>query len=441
VQTHYTKSADGTSLAYQVLGESGPVVLFVPGAISNLMLADAQPAAARFYERLSRFCRLVRFDKRGTGLSDRGVSSTALADQVDDVEAIRSAVGADEVILMGLSQGAAVSILFATRSPERVAKLILLQGLACDASDPDAPPAEAVPLIDWEEFFRDLDSDFTTFSRRLAEIMFPGASGDLVDLFTDFLRASASPQSLRSLWQGIVGLDLRPLLPELHVPTLVLHSRGDRHHPVAHGRYLAAHIREAKYVELESDVHVVTMDGDCTNEIVAAVEDFVTGTVRHAAERRFAAILFADIVDSTAKQTERGDRGWRDRLGAWEQSMGRVVDQFSGRIVKFQGDGVMAVFGSAGDALRAAKGAIDASAGLGLTVRAGVHAGEAYEVDGDLFGTCINIAARVCGQAKPGEVLTTAVVEGLVEGSDLRFENRGESELKGIGKRRVSALV
>jgi pimeloyl-ACP methyl ester carboxylesterase len=412
VQTDYTKSADGTSLAYQILGESGPVLLYVPGAISNLMLADAQPAAARFYERLSRFCRLVRFDKRGTGLSDRGVSSTGLDEQVDDVEAIRRAVGADEVILMGLSQGAAVSILYATRSPERVNKLILLQGLACDASDPEAPPAQAVPLIDWAEFFRDLDNDFTTFSRHFTEIMFPDAPEELVDLITDFLRASASPQSLRSLWQGIVGLDLRPLLPELHLPTLVLHSRGDRHHPVAHGRYLAAHIRDAKYVELDSDMHVVSMDGDCTNEIVAAVEELVTGTVRHAAERRFAAILFADLVDSTAKQAERGDRGWRDQLGAWEQVMGRIVDQFTGRIVKFQGDGVMDVFGSAGDALRAAKAALGASAGLGLTARAGVHAGEAYEVDGDLFGTCVNIAARVCGQAGPGEVLTTAVVEG-----------------------------
>jgi class 3 adenylate cyclase len=203
---------------------------------------------------------------------------------------------------------------------------------------------------------------------------------------------------------------------------------------------LAEHVPGARYLELDSDLHVPVFDPRMADELATAMEEFVTGTVRHTAGRRFAAILFANIVNSTAHQRARGDRAWRDQVASWEGAMHRVVEQFSGRVVKFQGDGLMAVFGSAGEALRAARAALSAMTDLGLQGRAGVHAGEAHEAGGDLFGTCVNIAARVCDSAAADEVLTTAVVEGLVEGSGLNFDERGEADLKGIGKRRLLRL-
>jgi pimeloyl-ACP methyl ester carboxylesterase len=441
METRYTKSADGVSIAYQVYGADEPTVLCIPGSISNLMLADATPALARFWERLGRFARVVRFDKRGTGLSDRSAADAARIDQqVPDVEAVRAAAGAERVVLSGLSQGAAVAVRYALQYPERVAKLILFEGVCCDAHDPWAPASAAEPIIDWDGFFGDLETDFGAFSRRLAQSMNPSAPDTVVDMYADFLRATASPQSLRSLWQSIVGLDLRPVLKQLDVPTLIIHARGDRHHPVSHGRYLAEHIANARYVELDTDAHVPMFVDASLGETLTAIEDFVTGTVRHTADRRFAAILFVDIVDSTTEQRARGDRVWRDVVASFEEAARRTVQQFAGRVLKFQGDGLMAAFGNAGEALRAARATVEVARSLGIALRAGLHAGEAYETQGDLFGTCVNIAARVCDRAEGGQVWTTAVVEGLVEGSELRFEDRGEVELKGVGPRRLARL-
>jgi pimeloyl-ACP methyl ester carboxylesterase len=206
-----------------------PTVLCIPGSISNLMLADGTPALARFWERLGRFARVVRFDKRGTGLSDRSAADAARIDQqVPDVDAVRAAAGADRVILNGLSQGAAVAVRYALQYPERVAKLILFEGVCCDAHDPSAPASAAEPIIDWDQFFGDLETDFGAFSRRLAQTMNPSAPDTVVDMYADFLRATASPQSLRSLWQSIVGLDLRPVLEHLDVPTLIISRASAR---------------------------------------------------------------------------------------------------------------------------------------------------------------------------------------------------------------------
>jgi pimeloyl-ACP methyl ester carboxylesterase len=440
IETHYVKSG-GISIAYRVQGSGGPTVLFVPGAISNMALDDAAPVLARVTERFSRYCRVVRFDKRGTGLSDRNPDALGIEDQVPDIEAVRAAVGSERIVLHGLSQGAAVSVLYALAHPERVSHLILFEGLVCDARDPYASDDTAEPLMDWKEFFGSLDTDFSDFSRRFAQQCFPDAPEDVMAGMTDFLRATASPATFRSLWQGVVGLDLRPRLAGLDVPTLVLHATGDQHHRVSHGRYFAEFIPNARYVEIDSNSHVPTVEDEAAEQIFTAVEEFLTGTVVHSASRRFAAVLFTDIVDSTAEQKRRGDSAWKGVLDVHHADSERLVSQFGGRIVELLGDGVLAEFSAPGEALRAARALLEAARAHGLQIRAGLHAGEVYQVGERLLGICVNAAARVADRAGPNEILTTEIVRGLVEGGAFDFEDVGEFDLKGIGTRRLLRLV
>lgn len=437
-ETRYVKSGD-VSIAYRVRGEGEPTLIYVPGAISNMVLEEVGPGA-RYLERAARICRTVRFDKRGTGLSDRGASALSIPDQVPDVETVRQEVGAERVALSGLSQGSAVAVLYALEHPERVSHLILSQGVVCDARDPYAPAEKAEPLTDWDDFFAGLEDDFAAFSRRFAETAFPGIPDDQLGGMTNFLQATASPATFRALWQGVVGLDLRPRLAELDVPTLVLHTRGDRHHPSAHGRYYAEHIRNARYVELDSDDHVPFFEESVADHALAATEEFLTGRVEHAAARRFATVLFTDIVDSTAQQQRRGDSAWKGVLEAYHGEAQRLVTQFGGRVVELLGDGVLAEFPVPGEALRAARALGTAARGQGLRIRAGLQAGEVYEVGERLLGICVNTASRVADAAGPDEVLATELVAGLVEGGGLDFHEAGEFDLKGIGTRRLLRL-
>ena len=439
-RTQYVKS-EGVSLAYQTAGEGELTLLHVPGAISNFALEDLAAPMARYFERISRFCRLVRFDKRGTGLSDRSGTPLALEDQMSDVEAVRKAVGAERVALYGLSQGAAVAVLYALQHPERVSHLILVEGVCCDASDQYRPMSETNRLVDWGDFFAELESDFEAFSHRMASIMSPGVDDEGREGMTQFLRATASPATFESLWRGIVGLDLRPVLKRLEVKTLVVHTTGDRHHPVAHGRYFAEHIPDARMLELDSELHVPYMAEEVGDQIVPVIEEFLTGTVRHSADRHFAAVLFTDIVDSTGEQRRRGDRAWQGILESHEADARRFAEQFGGKVVEVQGDGVMTTFPTAGEALRAASALRAAADDLGIQIRAGLQAGEVYQVGARLFGICVTVAARVAAQAGAGDILSTEVVRGLVEGSGLSFTDAGEFDLKGIGVRRLVRLT
>jgi len=438
--THYAKS-DGASLAYRVDSEEGPTLLHVPGALSNLALEDTIPPVARYFERLSRFSRLIRFDKRGTGLSDRGNMPLTLADQVPDVEAVREATESERVALYGLSQGAGVAVLYALAFPERVTHLILVEGMCCDAHDPYRPATGENKLVKWDEFFASLEDDFETFSREFSEICFPGGGPQFHEGVTDFLRATASPTAFESLWHGIVGIDLRPQLENVAVPTLVLHASGDRHHPVQHGRYFADHIPNTQYVELDSPFHVPYMDEAIGSQMLTAIEEFLTGSVQHTAERRFAAVLFTDIVDSTAQQQERGDRAWRSVLESHEADARRLAEQFGGSVVEVEGDGVLAAFPTAGEGIRAARAMVQAARDLGVQIRAGLHAGEVYEVGERLLGICVNVAARVVSQAGANEILTTELVQGLLEGSGFEFSDAGVFDLKGIGSRHLVRVV
>jgi pimeloyl-ACP methyl ester carboxylesterase len=439
-QNHYVKSGQ-VSIAYRVAGSGEPTALYVPGAISNMVLEDMDPVLGRFWERASRISRSVRFDKRGTGLSDRAASALAIADQVPDIEAVRRAVGAETVALHGLSQGSAVAVLYALEHPDRVSHLILAEGIVSDGRDPFAPTSEANQLVEWDEFFGRLDDDFADFSQRFAATAFPGISAEGLDAFTGVLQASASPATFRALWHGIMGLDLRERLAEITVPTLVIHASGDQFHPVAHGRYYAEHIPNARYLEVDSSSHVPMATEECCDQILAAIEEFLTGGIEHAPARRFATILFTDIVDSTEQLQRRGDAVWKRLLETHHSEAQRLVAQFGGRIVELLGDGVLAEFPVPGEGLRAACALTEAARAQGIHVRAGVHGGEVYEVGNRILGICVYTASRVADCAGADEVLTTELMRGLVEGSSFKFEDAGEHELKGIGARRLLRLA
>ncbi len=449
LQTRYAKSGD-VSLAYQVTGDADLDLVYVPGAAAGLTGAMDFAPTARYIEGLSRFCRLTRFDKRATGMSEHGDIPPTIEAQVPDVDTIRAAVGAERVAVYGLSQGAAVALLYAHRYPERVSHLVLAQGVCCDAADPARPmgPDNAMtpfgpdhPIRSWEAFFEAAESDFSGFTVSFIRALFPSFPESVQERLAGVLQMTVTPSSCRALWAGVVGLDLRSLLPEIRVPTLVLHARGDQHHPVSHGRYLADHIPGARFVELDGSAHMPNMDDALVPEMLVAVEEFLTGHVQHTADRRIAALLFTDIVGSTDLQRERGDRAWRDALDLHQANTQRVVEQFGGRVVDTQGDGDMSEFSAPGQALRAAHALHESAQAEGVQIRAAVHAGEVYEVDGRLVGLCVNHAARVIAEAEPSETLTTTVVQGLVEGSGFSFEDRGEFDLKGIGRRRLVRLA
>lgn len=439
-QNHYVKSGD-VSIAYRVAGTGEPTTLYVPGAISNMVLEDMDPVLGRFWERASRISRSVRFDKRGTGLSDRAAAALTIADQVPDIEAVRRAVGAETIALHGLSQGSAVAVLYALEHPDRISHLILAEGIVSDAQDPFAPASEVNPLVEWDEFFGQLDGDFADFSQRFAATAFPGISAEALDAFTSVLQATSSPATFRDLWQGIMGLDLRDRLAELTVPTLVIHASGDQFHKVAHGRYYAEHIPNARYFEVDSTSHIPMATEECFEQILTAIEEFLTGTIQHAPARRFATVLFTDIVESTEQQHQRGDAAWKSLLATHHGEAQRLVAQFGGRIVELLGDGILAEFPVPGEGLRAARALGEAARGQGIRIRAGLHAGEVYEVGDRLLGICVNTASRVANCTAGDSVLTTELVCGLVEGSDFEFEDAGEHMLKGIGARRLLRLV
>ena len=434
-------TVDGVSLAYQVLSEKGPTLLQVPGAISNMALEDGLPAVARYYERMCRFCRVIRFDKRGTGLSDRGVQITTIDRQLRDVAAVFDATGTERAAVCGLSHGAALAVLFAATYPGRVSHLILVDGFCCDARDPYEPLSDTNPLFDWDATVLRMEQDFAGWTRRFADQIFPDMEDAQLDQTATYLQATANLAAYRAIWRGMIGLDLRSLLREIAVPTLILHARGDKVVSVRHGRHFAEHIPGARYVELDTTAHIPWADGKVAPHAMTAIEELLTGQASHSAQRIVVSVLFTDIVASTMQQQARGDEAWRTVRERFESQTASRVEQLGGRVVQFLGDGVMAAFPAPGDGLRAARLMVADAREQGFEIRAGLHAGEAYEVEGALHGTCVTMAARVCAHAGAGEVLTTDVVRGLVEGSELAFTDVGEVDLKGLGPRRLVRLA
>jgi pimeloyl-ACP methyl ester carboxylesterase len=427
-ETRYARSGD-VSIAYQVAGSGLLDLVFVPGFVSNVEYSMEYPPFARYFERLASFSRLVRFDKRGTGLSDRTVPIATLEQRMDDVRAVMDAVGSHRAVLFGTSEGGPMSLLFAATYPERTAALVLYAGFARAAWAPDYP---------WGR----KKEDFEARTAAMRDAWGTGASAatyapSLADdrTFREWRatqeRQGASPGALEVLQRMNLEIDTRHILEAIRVPTLVLHRSGDRVVRIEHGRYLAERIPGAKYVELPGDDHLAFV-GDM-DRVVNEIEGFLTG-VRHEGEsdRVLATVLFTDVVAATERAAALGDRQWRELLDRHHAMVRRELAAFRGREIDTAGDGFLASFDGPARAIRAASTITEKVRLMGLDVRAGLHTGECEVIGPKLAGIAVHIGARIAALAAPGEVLVSQTVKDLVAGSGLRFQDRGTRSLKGI---------
>ena len=427
-ETRYVKSGD-VHIAYQVIG-SGPIdLVFVPGFVSHLELLWEDPDQARFYKRLSSFCRLILFDKRGTGMSDRVTAIAGLEQRMDDVRAVIDAVGAERIALMGVSEGGPMSTLFAATYPERTSALITYGTIVKGVWSEDYPwePTRA-QYEAWFKVISDEWPDPGTISSRA-----PSMVDDEVfkRRLTRYLRMGASPGAVINLFRMNMEIDVRHIFPAIHVPTLVLHRAGDRALPIAVSEYLAAQIPAARLVALEGSDHLWWI-GD-SDAIVDEVQDFLTGERREPeSDRVLATVMFTDIVGSTEHAVRIGDARWHDLIEAHDALVKRLIEQFRGRAVRSTGDGYMATFDGPARAVRCARAISRAVPQLGVSIRAGLHTGEIELIGADIGGVAVHTAARVASSAEANEVLVSHTVRDLVSGSGLHFRDRGVHTLKGV---------
>jgi len=427
-ETRYAKSGD-VNIAYQVIGNGPPDLILVPGCVSNIEVFWDEPAVARFLRRLASFSRLILFDKRGTGLSDRLGDLPDLETRMDDVRAVMDAIGSERAALCGYSEGGVMCALFAATYPVRTTALIAIGSYARRKPAPDYPWGRTDKQQ--QDFLDEIQKDWggpVGLDERA-----PSVAGDdrVRQWWARFLRMSASPAAALALTRMNREIDVRHILPAIHVPTLVLHAVGDEVVEVHAGRYIAERIPGAKFVELPSKDHLPW--GADADAILDEIEEFLTGQ-RHGPEldRILATILFTDIVDSTDRAAELGDQRWRDLLESFYGVVRRELPRFRGVEVGTAGDGVLATFDGPARGVRCARSIANAVVPLGLRVRTGLHTGECEIIEDNVGGIAVHTAARVATLANPGEVLVSHTVRDLVAGSGIRFESRGMHTLKGV---------
>jgi pimeloyl-ACP methyl ester carboxylesterase len=427
-QTHYARSGD-VNIAYQVVGDGPRDLVLVPGWLSNVETFWEEPSVARFLERLASFSRLILFDKRGTGLSDRVAVIPNLETRMDDVRAVMDAVASSRAALLGYSEGGPMCALFAATYPERTTALIMIGSYARRIWAPDYP--FGTPLEQWEAF---ADSVVRDWGGPVGiEVRAPSMAGDTQfrEWWARFLRLSGSPSAGRAVILINAEIDVRHILPAVRVPTLIVHNAGERTVPVEAARYLAAHIPDARYVELPGIDHLPFVGN--ADAILDEVEEFLTGARRRIeTDRVLATVLFTDIVDATRRASEIGDRRWRDLLDAHYSLVREELGRFRGREIDTAGDGFLAAFDGPARAVRAAAAISTGVRRLGLEIRAGLHTGECEVMGAKLGGVAVHIGARIAALAVGGEVLVSSTVRDLVAGSGLKFEDRGLHALKGV---------
>jgi class 3 adenylate cyclase len=437
-ETRYARSGD-VNIAYQVVGEGPFDLVYVPGWISNIELMWEEPNHARLLRRLTSFSRLILFDKRGTGLSDPVPVDRlpTLEQRMDDLRAVMEAAGSGHAAIFGSSEGGLMSVLFAATYPERTRALVAGAIYAKRLWSPDYPwapkPDAREAEIEAIERAWGGEMDISTLA--------PSADDAFKRRAVAYLRRSASPGAAVALLRMNTQIDVRDVLPTVQVPTLILHRVGDRDVRVEEARWIATQIPGAKLVELPGDDHLI-WSGD-VDQVADEVEEFLTGTRPvHGGDRVLATVLFTDIVGSTERAVELGDRRWRDALEQHHAIVRRELQRFHGREVDTAGDGFFATFDGPARAIRCACAIRDGVRPLGLEIRAGLHTGECeLTADGKVGGIAVHTGARVTGPAGPGEVLVSRTVKDLVSGSGIEFEDRGEHELKGVGAWRLYSVV
>lgn len=417
-ETRYAASGD-VNIAYQVMGD-GPIdIILVPGIASHVEFLHEFAGYTAFLRRLSGFARVITFDKRGQGLSDRISDVPSLESRIDDVRAVMDETGSKGAVLLGFSEGSPMSALFAATYPDRVSKLILFGGYASTRVS-EEQIAQRVKLWGKGVMARALIPD------RLDD-------QDAVNQIAKFERLSASPGTFKAYMALVARIDVTSILSAIRVPTLVLHRRTDALIPVESGRELAAQIPGAKYIEYPAGGHMFWADD--VETMLGDIEEFVTGHRENSEselERVLATVLFTDIVDSTRSAAAMGDKTWRRLLDSHDQLAKQTVDRHRGNLIKTIGDGILATFDGPGRAVRCALAFGAAAKQIGLPLRAGLHTGEVEVRGNDIGGIAVHAAARVMSQSGANEVLVSRVVTDLVAGAGLKFSERGSHELKGL---------
>jgi class 3 adenylate cyclase len=436
--TRYARDGD-LALAYQVVGDGPLDLLFATGGQFPVDLIWEQPDLARFVGRLASFSRVVLFDGRGWGASRTTTKTIPTVEGwADDLRMVLDAAGIERAAVVGWFPGAIFSTFFAAANPDRVSSLVLLEGAARMLRDADYPAGMTAEALD-------------AGSRAYLESY--GTGDDLAFMAPSMAtdprfrrwwarceRLANGPAGAGLDWKELASRDLRAVLPALRVPTLVVHRRGNRFVRVEQGRYLAQHIADAKYVELDGDDHMFFV-GD-TDRLLDEIELFLTGlTGPRDFDRVLASVLFTDIVASTDRAAALGDRRWRELLDDHDAATRAQVARFRGRVVKTTGDGVLATFDGPARAIRCACTLRDIARDIGVELRAGIHTGEVEQRGEDIGGIAVHIAARVQATAHANELIVSRTVADLVAGSGISFDDRGEHELKGIpGQWRLLAV-
>jgi pimeloyl-ACP methyl ester carboxylesterase len=445
-ETSYAKCGD-LSLAYQVFGDGPVELVFVGPIVTHVELFWAMPEFKAFFEQLATFCRVLVFDKAGVGLSDPIPKVRLLEERAAEIEAVMDAVGFGKPVLFAMSEGGPQAIVFAAKRPERTRALILYGSLAFAAGgswdDLDLDPGE-LRARDLGE----LGEEYTPSTKQIVSLQEMGRAGRAawgsgaaakvffpsirsVRQLAMFERMCASPGMFRASAESVFRIDVRPILPTITAPTLVIHAREDLM-PVQYGRYLADHIPGARYLEVDGTAHAPWVTEP--DRILTEIEEFLTGS--HAAppqtHRALRTVLFTDMVASTQRAADTGDQRWRAVLHRFGEITADLTQQFGGTVVKSTGDGHLATFDGPTQAIRCVEALRADAETLGIQIRAGIHTGECELLDADIGGIAVHIAARILGHAGAGDILVSRTVRDLVVGSGTGFEDRGSVELRGV---------
>ncbi len=429
-ETRYVRSGR-LNIAYQVVGDGPLDLVFVPGWVSHVELGWELPPLARFLHRLASFARLIVFDKRGTGLSDRVADAElpGLDERMDDLRAVMDATDTKSAALFGFSEGGNLAMTFAAAHPSRVRALVTFGVFAKRIWSPDYPwaPTPEARAAECEYIEREWGG-MMDLSRIMPSMM---NDAEYCKRVATYLRRSASPGAAASLLRMNTQIDVRHLLPIIKAPTLVMHRVGDRDANIEEGRYIAARIPGARLVELPGDDHVPWAgDGDAVADEIA---EFLTGArLPHDVDRVLATVLFTDIVGSTERAAQMGDRAWRERLAEHHTMARQEIARWRGREINTAGDGFFAVFDGPARAIRCGLALHQRLSRISISIRAGLHTGEVTMSDDDVSGLAVHIGARIAACAVAGETLVSSTVKDLVVGADLAFADRGIIPLKGV---------
>ncbi len=424
----YAKSGD-VHLAYRIFGDGPRDIVLIPGTLSHAEMTWEMPANEHLLKRLTAFARVIVFDKRGQGLSDRvfAAGDYTLEERIGDIKAVMDAAGCERANIYGWSEGGPASLMFSATYPERTSSLVLFGTFASIKDPPWSQPPEEMEqmLLSWGTRWGE---------GILLERNAPSAWGNEAarQMVGRWERATASPGSIVALMRTNYALDVRHVLPAIRVPTLVLHRVGDSLVPVECGRFLAQNIPGAKFVGMPGTDHSIG-DNETQDFVADQIEEFITGERHtHEPDRVLATVMFTDIVGSTQRASDIGDSRWRELLGNWYTMMRKELTAFRGREVDTAGDGLLATFDGPARAIRCASSIRERVHALGLQVRTGLHTGECELVGDGVVGIAVHIGARVASVAGPDEVLVSSTVKDLVAGSGLKFGDRGAHALKGI---------